>query len=682
MRFIPLRSDVGTCTLVLLLLAACPVRGDMDLAAGADALIYGDRFPGGAGDLSGWDIAAGDLDGDGIQDLVISAPYADGPGDTRWSTMDMYIFFGRPEASWGSELPANTAADVIVYGGFNPGTGDSDFPGWDIACGDIDGDGFDELAFSAPHADGPAGDRNATGAIYIYYGRPRAQWPPVCDTMGEVGPAADIEIYGADENDSIGGRDLAGSLGANVTKCLELGDITGDGRAEVLFGAVYADGPDNNRNSCGDLYVVFGNTRDELTDLITVRPEDPGRDVDVSIYGGAEMDFFGFSAAVGDFDGDTVGDLAVGALYSDGPAGAPRNGCGDVWIFFGRGADLWSAAYDIQSGAFDRHLQGRAENGHAPYRLAAGDIDGDLRDDLVLATPHNRAPVRPKAGEWQIFFGREEAAWPVDVDLAAQADVWFQGRNNVDVWGTVGVERWEIGCDAALGDIDGDGRDDLLLGAKFGDSVGDSRPNAGEAMLILGREQAAFDPVYDLLTQPALIAENIWGAEAGVTGDVYHYDAAGHVVLLADLAGDGLADLVLAAPFADGPGNTVPEAGEVYILFRSDPAGLPDPVFAGGGHLALEVWPNPSQGEVTLRYALPRAGGGRLEVFDAEGRRVWMRAIAAGDRVRGTDGACFAGSLPWGTPAAEGPLASSGVYLVRLSDGGGRERVRRLVVTR
>jgi len=267
----------------------------------------------------GWDVTAGDLDGDGVQDLLISAPYADGPGDTRWSTMDLYLFFGRPAAAWQTVLAANGSADVIFYGGSNPVTSDSNFPGWDLACGDIDGDACDDLAFSAPHADGPAGDRNATGAIYIYYGRPRADWAPVYDTMGEVGPVADIEIYGADENDAIGGIDLAGSLGANVAKSLALADLTGDGRAEIIFGAVYADGPNNARNSCGDAYVVFGDTREALTQLITVRPEDPGRHADIAFYGAVEMDFFGFCLAVGDLDGDTFGDLTVGALYSDGP---------------------------------------------------------------------------------------------------------------------------------------------------------------------------------------------------------------------------------------------------------------------------------------------------------------------------------------------------------------------------
>ncbi len=510
-----------------------------------------------------------------------------------------------------------------------------------------------------------------SAAIYIYYGRARAQWEPVYDTAGEVGPPADIEIYGADENDSIGGRDLAGSLGANVSKCVVLGDLTGDEKAEIIFGAVYADGPANARNSCGDVYIVFGDTREALTSLITVLPADPGREADVALFGGAEMDFFGYSAAVGDYNGDGLGDLAVGALYSDGPAASPRNGCGDVWVYFGRPAQAWQAQYDVLAGEFDRHLQGWAENGHAPYRLAAGDVDGDFHDDLVFATPHNRTPVRPKAGEWRLFFGRAASAWATDIDLAGGDGVWFQGRDNVDVWGSVGVERFEIGCDAALGDVDGDGRDDLLLGAKFGDSIANSRANAGEALLILGRDQSEFAAVYDLQTQPGIIAQNIWGAEMGVTGDFYHYDAAGHTVLLADLDGNGRGDLVLAAPFADGPGNTIPEAGEVYLLFSTDPAGVTPPV-AWNGALELRVWPNPSAGAVALRYALPRDAGGRLEVFDPQGRCVYKQILAG----------VTAGTLVWDARAADKRRLPSGVYLARVSDERGGVRNVRAVLTR
>ncbi len=671
------RSAHVTCLLILAVMNGpfAPARGDIDLADGPDALIYGDRFPGGAGDLAGWDIAAGDLDGDGVLDLLISAPYADGPNNTRWSTMDLYLYFGRDAGSWGDELAANATADVIFYGGYNPGTGDSNFPGWDVSCGDIDGDGIDDLAFSAPHADGPYGDRNATGAIYIYYGRPRAEWNPVYDTMGEVGEAADIEIYGADDNDSIGGRDLAGSMGANASKSLKLADITGDGRAEIIFGAVYADGPANSRNSCGDAYVVFGNTRDALTNLITVHPADPGRDIDLSFFGGAEADFFGFSVAVGDFDGDTFGDLAIGALYSDGPPTVTRNSCGDAYIFFGRPESEWAETYDVLAGDYDRWIQGRAENGHAPYRMAAGDIDGDGKADLVLSTPHNRIPVRPKAGEQQIVFGRERITWPQFIDLAVDADVWFQGRDNVDVWGTVGVERFEIGCDVSIADVDADGKADMLIGAKFGDSIANSRSNAGEALLVMGRDQNQFEPVYDFRNDPGIIAENIWGAETGVTGDFYHYDAAGHSVLLADLTGDGKADLILSAPFADGPGNAIPEAGETYLIFNPDPANIAgDRCGRIPRDLTISLAPNPSPGRLGVSFNLSHAAESRLEIFDAQGRRI--RKLLEGCLPTGP------GRASWDGRDESGQPVPSGVYVVRFASSLHEQAIGRVLIAR
>jgi hypothetical protein len=673
-------SAFSVATLICLAFLACFVAmlssacaEDTDLVTDTDTMIHGGTYPGGTGDLSGWDITAGDLDGDGVQDLLISAVYGDGPDDTRWSTMDLYLLLGRERGAWDPEISGPDSADVIFYGGYNLLNEDSNFPGWDLACGDIDGDGFDDLAFSAPHTDGPAGDRNATGAVYVYYGRPRGEWLPVYDTMGEVGPAADIEIYGADENDSIGGRDMSGSHGANVSKSLALEDITGDGKADIIFGAIYADGENNAVNSCGDVYIVFGNTREALTELITVNPSDPGRHADVAIYGGADADFFGFSIAVGDVDGDTIGDLLAGALFSDGPASRFRNSCGDAWVFFGREAGQWNDAYNISEGEYDRWIQGRAENGHAPYRLAAGDIDGDGRDDIVLSTPHNRVPVRAKAGEHVILFGRERTAWPEFLDLASDYDVWFQGRDNCDVWGTVNVERFEIGCDAVLGDVNDDGRADLLLGAKFGDSVANSRANAGEAILILGRNQEDFSAVYDLRLDPGIIEANIWGAETGVTGDGYHYDAAGHSVLLVDLTGDGRSDIVLAAPFADGPGNSIPEAGETYVIFSDDASGIATGVF-NPGTMRLVLGPNPSPGWVRGSFTLAHSRAVEVEIVDVAGRLV--RTLYCGAAPAG------ATELVWDGCDRTGRQVASGIYLARLHACAQGTVVTRMVMAR
>jgi len=673
---VTLQSHVILAAILLAISLVPPAAAaDLDLASEANTTIYGGVYPGGAGDLSGWELTAGDLDGDGKADLLVSAPYADGPSDTRFSTMDLWLFFGRDRGDFPGLIDATAAADVVFYGGFNLLNTDSHFSGWDVASGDIDGDGFDDLAFSAPNADGPFGDRNSTGAIYIYYGRPRASWGSVYDTMGEVGPAADIEIYGADENDSIGGTDLAIDE-ANVSKSLALGDITGDGKAEILFGAVYADGPGNLRNSSGDVYIVFGNTREALTNLITVRPEDPGRHADVALYGRSDVDFFGFSLAVGDYDGDAVGDLGVGALYSDGPANNFRNGCGDVWIYFGQPAAAWAASYDVGAGEFDRTIQGRAENGHAPFRLAAGDLDGDGKDDLVLSTPHNRIPVRPKAGEHQVLFGRDRGAWPLALDLATGADVWFQGRDNTDAWGTVSVARWEIGCDVSLGDVDGDGRDDLLVGAKFGDSINNSRPNAGEALLILGRPRADFEPVYDLALDSSIIESNLWGAEFGVTGDFYHYDAAGHAVLIADLTGDGTSDLILSAPFADGPSNSRPEAGETYVVFTGDAAAVAEGPAPAPARSRLEIAPNPFHEAARISFSLAAtATETRIEIFDAQGRKV--RNLF--DESAPPEGV---GAVVWDGRNDRGQLLASGIYLARLTTGSESPVTTRLVLAR
>lgn len=545
---------------------------EIDLLTDFDAMIYGSR--GGTpenGDLSGWDLGSGDLDGDGIKDLIISSIYAEGPDPSRPDQSQIWIFFGKPSSNWAQYSQGITSADVVIYGNYNILNNDKNWAGWDIECGDLDGDGMDELAIGAPHADGYNGTINAAGAIYLFYGKTRSEWDAVYDLQGVVGVGADIEISGSDVNDAIGGRQMTGSISYYLSKSIAFADVNGDNYDDLLFGAILADGATNQINSCGDAYIIFGKPRASLDDLYTINPLEPGSHADVTFFGSQANDYFGFAIAVGDLNGDNIGDVCISALYGDGLNNA-KNGAGEILVFFGR--NNWPAVIDLAANPiYDILIEGRAVNSRMGYRLVTGNIDGDAYDDLIISTADNRSPLPLKSGEHFIVFGNSAANMGNYINLGGTGNfVWLKGVQSGDAWGNVGLEIWQIGCDVTTGDVNGDGKDDLLIAAKFGDGPEESRTNAGEAYLILGRQQTEFGSEHTL-TSGDIVSTVIWGAEGSNTGGTggYSYDAVGHSVLLSDLTGDGTDDIIISAPFADGINNSLNEAGETIICFSRTP---------------------------------------------------------------------------------------------------------------
>src|SRR5262249_39095834 len=130
----------------------------VDLAVTLGDLIIWGKDP---NDEAGLGLAAGDLNGDGIPDLVIGAPFANGPGNARSAAGEVYIFFGR--AAWLTPYDlATRTPDVTIYG-VDPG----DNLGGGVAIGDFNGDGKKDLAISARFADGSNNAKTSSGDVYL-----------------------------------------------------------------------------------------------------------------------------------------------------------------------------------------------------------------------------------------------------------------------------------------------------------------------------------------------------------------------------------------------------------------------------------------------------------------------------------------------------------------------------------
>jgi len=401
--------------------------------------------------------AAGDINGDGIGDVIIGAHYAD-PGGflgllQRRDAGQSYVVFGR-----ATPLPA--ALELVGLNGFNGfainGVEPNDRSGSSVAAaGDVNGDGIDDLIIGAPKAD--PDDRLGAGQGYVVFGR--ATPFPAALELSNLDGTNGFTLNGITGLTDPSGGDSAGYKVAGA------GDVNGDGIDDIMISAVLVD-PGLIFNA-GQSYVVFGRTG-------------------------------GFPAV-----------LELSAL--DGTNGFTLNGVGPG------------------------NLTG--------FSLAgAGDVNGDGIDDIIVATPFEDVGVLFQAGQSYVVYGRT-GGFPAVLELSA-----LDGTNGFTLDGFLDdFSGWSV---SGAGDVNGDGVDDLIIGAAWA-------PLAGRSYVVFGRAQG-FPAVLSLTSLDGIIGFKLTGIAAE--------DAAGSSVSRAgDVNGDGIDDLIVGAPYAD-VGRRL-NAGQGYVVF-------------------------------------------------------------------------------------------------------------------
>jgi len=483
---------------------------------GAD---YGDH-------LAGFNaLAAGDFNGDGIMDIAIGVPFGDGPGNGRSLAGEAYVIFGSPSPPSVIDLSV-TSADITIFGA-DPG----DRLGFSLAGGDVNNDGIDDIIVSAVNADGPANGRSLAGEAYIIFGssNPTA-------TIDLSRTPADVTIFGADAGDCLGGSVASGDvngdgiddiiIGAEFAdgpgngrldageayvilgssslpsvvdlangdqdltifakdvgdrlNSLSSGDVNGDGIADIIIGAQRADGPGDEREDAGEVYIILGSTSlPPIIDLLSRAP-------DVTIFGADAGDRLGASLASGDINGDGVNDIIIGAVDASGPRNGRRN-AGEAYVIFGSGANL-PATMDIADGDRDMIIFGADAGDRLGASLASGDVNRDGIDDIVIGAesadgPENR---RSNAGEIYVIYGGFRP--PPTTDIA-------KGEQDATIFGA-DVDG-KAGSSLASSDVNGDGVDDIIIGAELANGPDNKRVGAGEAYVILAPALPNAPPVAD-----------------------------------------------------------------------------------------------------------------------------------------------------------------------------------------
>ena len=322
-------------------------------------------------------------------------------------------------------------------------------------------------------------------------------------------------------------------------KVARLGDVNKDGYNDVIFGSIRAE----------EVYVFFGG-------------ENPGDSVVVFKNDEDEMDYGSSLSYVGDIDGDGFDDVIVGSMYND-------NLYGNVFVYFG-GTELDTAANYI--------LCGVDYYGFFGYHLTGADVNGDGYSDIVVGSSRNskeaiyiyKGSRTFETTPWKSFQGAEDEAMVIanagdfngdgyqDI-LVGSPDEKVNGNNYMGrVYLYLGGAEMNGDCDACfnghfaneefgaavagLGDVNGDGFDDIIVGTEYNGSSG---PDTAYVYVYFG------------------------GSEIDTTADIIFREAAGYAVnygtsvaYAGDLNNDGFNDIMVGAPDAN--------AGEVYIYFGGE----------------------------------------------------------------------------------------------------------------
>jgi len=438
----------------------------------------------------GRSLAAGDINFDGIDDLIVAA--------TGYSTNTgrVYIFYGGKAIEYSS---AN--ADVIITG-----EATNNYFGYFPKTGDFNLDGRTDLAIGA------YGYSSSTGRMYVFYND---------GSIPTAAASADVIITGE-------------STSHNFGHSLSVGDFNSDGNDDLVVGAngvststgkiyiFYGDGSIPTVAASADLIISGESTSNQFGYFSTIGDFDGDSDddlavtaysyssstgrvyvfysdgsiptaaasADVIITGEGVTNYFGYSLATGDFDSDGNDDLVVGAYgYS--------TSTGRTYIFYSDGSIPTAA------GSADVKIIGEASSNNFGYYLLTDDFNADGKDDLVVGA----SGYSTSTGRVYIFYNDGSIT-----SLASTADVIITGE----------ATSTSFGIFLTAGDFNDDGKIDLAVGASsFSTST-------GRAYIFYSN-----NGVYD--------------SNSNLTGNFS--ETLGYSLAVGDFDDDGKSDLVVGNPY-------------------------------------------------------------------------------------------------------------------------------------
>ena len=477
-------------------------------------------------DYSGRSVSnAGDINGDGVDDLIIGAQGAD-PNGTNDAGESYVVFGGSSVGSSGTiELSTLNGTNGFVINGIDS----YDTSGNSVSnAGDVNGDGVDDLIIGAVAAS-PNG--SISGESYVVFGG------------SSVGSSGTIELSSLNGTNGfvINGINEGDNSGFSVSNA---GDVNGDGVDDLIIGAVAAS---PNGFLSGESYVVFGGSSVGSSGTIELSTLNGTNGF---VINGIDLfDLSGISVSnAGDVNGDGVDDLIIGAQGAD-PNGTYN--AGESYVVFGGSSVGSSGTIELSTlnGTNGFVINGIDPGDYSGSSVSnAGDVNGDGVDDLIIGASGADPNGTNDAGESYVVFGGSSVGSSGTIELSS-----LNGTNGFVINGINEFDNSGFSVSNA-GDVNGDGVDDLITGTPFADPNGSF---SGESYVVFGGSSVGSSGTIEL--------SSLNGTNGFVINGIDPFDSSGFSVSNAgDVNGDGVDDLIIGAEYADPNGSY---SGESYVVF-------------------------------------------------------------------------------------------------------------------